>query len=154
MPSSLPASLDRPPAAGYVPQVIVLGPGVAVGHANPRLADWAGVIEADSSGQWHGTDDQWPGPDDVRVRWTDGTSARRGPLACSQPGWHASASITVKGQCPGCGRAAHYIAAGNQHGRAEGWHHDARIDADTCWAGKAAFEATLPGHGPGSTEGA
>jgi len=123
-------------AMRYAREVIaMLASGAVVGHANRELADWEGVVEADRRGQWRGADD-------VRVRWTAGTDGKGGPLAGSKPGWVAATSITVKGQCPDCARPAHYVSAGNQHDRTGGWHHDARLGRDTCWAGKAAVEAT------------
>lgn len=116
-----------------------LAPGTAVGHANRELAGWEGVIEPDGRGQW------WRYDGDVRVRWTAGTDGNGGPLAGGKPGWIGAAAVTIKGQCPDCARPAHYISAGNPYDRAEGWHHDQRADADTCWAGKAAFEAGRAG---------
>lgn len=132
------------PAAAAARHVIaLLAPGAPVGHANPELADWDGVIAPDRSGRWHGTDD-------VRVRWTAGTGGTGGTLAGSRPGWHDANAVAVKGQCPGCGRPARYVSAGSQYGRAGGWHHDARADDDACQAGKAAGEGTAPGdRGPG-----
>jgi hypothetical protein len=50
------------------------------------------------------------------------------------------------GACPDCGRPAHYVSA---PGRSEGWHHDSRFDSDTCWAGKAAYEAGRIGQSRG-----
>jgi hypothetical protein len=153
--SPVDSAAARAAAVRYAREVIaMLGPGAVVGHANRELADWEGIVEADRKGHWRGADD-------VRVRWTAGTDGWGGTLAGSKPGWVAATSVTVRGQCPDCTRPAHYISAGNQHDRTGGWYHDALVDRDTCWAGKAAVEAgrvtgTAPEDGttPGVIEGA
>jgi len=113
-----------------------LAPGAIVGHANRQLADWAGVIEANRKDQWWTL--EFGG--DVRVRWTAGLDGYGNPLAGKSADMIAATAVTLKGECPDCGRPAHYIFAGNDFDRTEGWCHDSRHDAGTCWAGKAKFE--------------
>src|ERR1017187_6132646 len=120
-----------------------LTPGTVVGHANRQLADWEGVVTANRNSQHYtlryGCD--------VRVAWHKGMDGEGKPLADSKPGFIEAAALTLKGECPDCARPAHYLFAGNGFDRGEGWHHNSRVDADTCWCGKAAYEA---GRTPGS----
>jgi hypothetical protein len=119
-----------------------LKPGTTVGHANPELAGWAGTVTPDRRGQYWTSRFGF----DVRVKWAAGLDGYSKPLSDSKPSWCEAASLTVAGQCPDCARPAHYLFAGNPWDRGEGWHHDARVDMDTCWAGKAAYESgSIPG---------
>lgn len=111
-----------------------LAPGTGVGHANPELADWAGTVTPNRRGRL------WDLGQFVHVAWHAGTVD--GEVAPVVKCWIDATALTVKGECPDCARPAHYIFAGNDWDRTEGWHHDSRIDRDTCWVGKAAFEAT------------
>jgi hypothetical protein len=114
-----------------------LQPGTVVGHANPELAAWEGVIKADRHGRWWTM--RWNG--DVRVKWTAGIDGNGTQLADHNPSWIEATAVTIKGQCPACARPAHFVFAGGGEQRSEGWYHDAQVDRDTCWVGKAAFEA-------------
>jgi hypothetical protein len=108
-----------------------LTPGTEVGHANPELADWAGTITPNRRGRL------WDLGRYVHVAWQSGTAAGAAPAT----GWYIATALTVAGKCPDCERPAHYIQAGNDWDRSEGWHHDSPADSRTCWAGKARFEA-------------
>jgi hypothetical protein len=59
--------------------------------------------------------------------------------------WVDATARTIAGQCPDCARPAHFVFAGNDWDRPEGWYHDEAADKMTCWTGKATFEA---GSGP------
>jgi hypothetical protein len=111
-----------------------LVPGTVVGHANPRLADWEGTVVP-------GRGRMADLGRDVRVKWHAGTVDGDGrvpaPMATC---WMDATALTVKGEDPDCARPAHYIFAGNDWDRSEGWHHDEQHDSMTCWAGKATFE--------------
>lgn len=118
-----------------------LQPGTVVGHSSLDAADWEGTVVADRSRYWH---DSAPG-EDIRVRWHSG-SEENGSLVRGIH-WTAASYLTIKGTCPDCGRPAHYYFEGNCRDRLEGWYHDSRLDADTCWAGKARYEAGIAARG-------
>ena len=118
----------------------MLTPDTTVGHANPQLADWEGTVMPTLRGSKHyarkfGTTLH------VRVAWHAGTGGT-GHALPSEPQWVEAGALTLAGVCPDCGRPTHYIFPGNPYDRSEGWHHDHQIDLGTCWAGKAAFEAS------------
>ncbi len=115
-----------------------LAAGTAVGHANPELADWEGTVTPNRNGRMVDLGRY------VRVIWHTGTGGDGQPLS-PEPGWTDATALTLKGECPGCARPAHFVSAGNDWDRAGGWRHDERVDAYTCWAGKAAFEAGRAG---------
>lgn len=123
-------------------EVQMLEAGFWVGHANPELADWEGVITADGRGRWRQGSD-------VRVMWHKGTTGGTHPYpgVGGRPatGWIEATSLTLQGSCPDCARPAHYVYAGNPFDRTEGWYHDGTHDRLTCWVGKAAFEARVNG---------
>ena len=108
--------------------------GADVGHANPELADWRGTITLRRNGNWRDHLGY------VSVKWHAGTASLGEPLRPVLT-WVTATALTLAGECPDCARPAHYIFARNDYDRSEGWHHDERHDAMTCWAGKAAFEA-------------
>lgn len=120
-----------------------LAVGTIVGHANPELADWEGIITPNRRGDWHRR--RWEDLPEVWVKWTAGTDGNGGPMADGKPGWFPIDALTVKGECPDCKRPAHYVLrADAQWNRSEGWAHDVKRHALTCWAGKATFEASHP----------
>jgi hypothetical protein len=119
-----------------------LTPGTIVGHANPELADWVGTVKPNRRGRLVDVGRY------VRVLWTAGTGGdgqSLAPDAC----WIDATALTIAGQCPDCTRPAHFVLAGNDWDRCEGWYHDEAADKMTCWAGKAAFEARRGGQGAG-----
>lgn len=121
-----------------------VAPGTVVGHANPELADWAGTVTVNRAGNWQRrAADNVP---EVWVEWHAGTAGDDGALADCKPGWMPVGALTVKGECPDCARPAHYVPAGDGKcwDQSEGWAHDSQRHAMTCWAGKAAFEASYP----------
>lgn len=117
-----------------------LASGTIVGHANPELADWAGTVTPNRRGRLADLGR------DVRVLWTEGRGGDGAPLP-AVAGWIDATAVTIVGVCPDCARPAHFVFAGNDWDRSEGWHHDEAADRMTCWAGKAAFEAGRPGRG-------
>ena len=125
---------ERPLNPGVREAISRLAPGVHVGHANPELADWAGIVTVNSRGNWFLR--RFGG--DVYVTWNAGT-VPSGKLPV--PGFIEATALTIAGECPDCARPAHLLFAGNAWQRSEGWHHDSPADSRTCWAGKAAFEA-------------
>jgi len=112
-----------------------LVPGTIVGHANPVLADWKGAVTPNKRGDYRRAD-----TGDVWVIWYAGDVGTEPGIPAA--GWIEATALTIAGQCPDCARPAHCILAGNYWERSGGWHHDSRHDMDTCWAGKAAFEAS------------
>ena len=117
-----------------------LQPRTVVGHANPELSDWEGIITPDRRDNWVAS-----APcTDIRVKWHAGRDGR-GDLMRGI-GWVEASALTIKGKCPDCARPAHYNFPSDWHD-VEGWYHDARIDSDTCWAGKARHEASLADRG-------
>src|ERR1700761_7730672 len=125
--------------AGARKAIRQLTAGMTVGHVNPELASWEGVITADDRGQW------WTmrRGGDVRVHWTAGTDGRGQPMAGSTD-WIDATALTIKGECPSCGRPAHRVLPGPAYHPDPGWNHDQLTDAYRCWASDPAAPPAHP----------
>lgn len=110
--------------------------GTVVGHANPELADWVGTVKPNRRGRLVDLGRY------VRVLWTAGTGGdgqSLAPDAC----WVDATALAIAGTCPGCERAAHFVFAGNDWDRPEGWYHDDAPDRSACRAGNAVSAGCL-----------